>query len=67
MDDILTNKKENNFATSSQKAFIAKLAKDKGLNEAQMEEYSKNITGKNKSDEWTKEDAAKLIKVLKNK
>ncbi|CDF57820.1 hypothetical protein [Thermobrachium celere] len=67
IDEVISLEVEKNLATSSQKAFIAKLAKDKGLTEAQFIEFTKKITGKEKSKEWTKEDAAKIIKTLKNK
>jgi len=67
MDEVINEKKELGLATASQKAFIAKLAQNRGLNEAQFAEFSKNTTGKEKAQDWTKEDAAKLIKALKNK
>lgn len=67
LDEIISTNIKVNLATASQKAFIAKLAKDKGMTEAQLMDFTKKVTGKEKSKDWTKDDAAKIIKTLKNK
>ncbi|MCX7694118.1 MAG: hypothetical protein N2Z71_00140 [Caloramator sp.] len=67
MDEPINMNLKLNLATTSQKAFIAKLAKDKGMTEAQLSDFTKKLTGKEKSKDWTKDDAAKIIKTLKNK
>ncbi|SHE54451.1 hypothetical protein SAMN02746091_00616 [Caloramator proteoclasticus DSM 10124] len=67
LDEIINTNIKVNLATASQKAFIAKLAKDKGMSETQLMDFTKKVTGKEKSKDWTKDDAAKIIKTLKNK
>ncbi|MBZ4663860.1 MAG: hypothetical protein JG776_1575 [Caloramator sp.] len=67
LDELISTNIKVNLATASQKAFIAKLAKDKGMSETQLMDFTKKVTGKEKSKDWTKDDAAKIIKTLKNK
>ncbi|WDU83903.1 hypothetical protein [Caloramator sp. Dgby_cultured_2] len=48
------------------KNYIAKLAKDKNINDEDLKKLTQELTGKNESKEWTKDDASKIIQELKN-
>ncbi|MCX7904957.1 MAG: hypothetical protein N2486_10675 [Caloramator sp.] len=54
------------YATQNQKNYIAKLAKDRNINDEDLKKLTQELTGKNESKEWTKDDASKIIQELKN-
>ncbi|KRQ88120.1 hypothetical protein ABG79_00288 [Caloramator mitchellensis] len=72
MDEILaTNEtveiKEDKieYATTNQRNYILKLAKDKNLSEDDFKKLTHDLTGKIESKEWTKDDASRIIQELK--
>lgn len=73
MDEILATDEQNevkeekvDYATNNQKNYIVKLAKDKNISDEDLRKITSELTGKNESKDWTKDDASKIIQELKN-
>jgi hypothetical protein len=65
-ENIEVKEEKVDYATQNQKNYIAKLAKDKNINDEDLKKLTQELTGKNESKEWTKDDASKIIQELKN-
>ncbi|MDO6354248.1 hypothetical protein Q3V94_04005 [Caloramator sp. CAR-1] len=65
-ENVEVKEEKVDYATQNQKNYIAKLAKDKNINDEDLKKLTQELTGKNESKEWTKDDASKIIQELKN-
>lgn len=65
-ENIEIKEEKVDYATQNQKNYIVKLAKDRNINDEELKKLTQELTGKNESKEWTKDDASKIIQELKN-